>query len=180
MKKVQRIIRKIRSEFIRLVYPFKRKGKNLTFHAGVEIYCARNIQLGNDFLIGKDSVLEADETGELTLGNSVHIGRNCFIRCSERVEIGDETMIADNVFISDTTHGYDNLDMPFFEQKNRSEPIKIGRGCWLGRNVCVMPGVTIGDMVLVGANAVVTHDLPSHCVAAGVPACVIKKSQSKS
>lgn len=58
------------------------------------------------------------------------------------------------------------------------EPATIGNNVWLGNNVCVMPEVTIGDGAIIGANSVVTHDIPAYCMAAGVPARVIKQMTS--
>ncbi len=56
----------------------------------------------------------------------------------------------------------------------RVHSIKIGQGCWIGQNVVILPGVTIGEMTIVGANSVVTKDLPSRCIAMGSPARVTK------
>ena len=57
--------------------------------------------------------------------------------------------------------------------------VVIGNYVWLGNNVCVMPGITIGDGVVVGANSVVTKDIPPYCVAAGVPAKIIKDCRNE-
>ena len=53
-------------------------------------------------------------------------------------------------------------------------PVNIGKNVWIGRNACVMPNVKIGDYAIIGANAVVTHDIPAYAIAAGVPAKVIR------
>ena len=83
--------------------------------------------------------------------------------------------MAANVFIGDYQHGFARVDEPYKEQAFQSiAPIKIGRGTWLGQNVVVMPGVTIGDYVIVGANSVVTRSLPARTMAVGIPAKVIK------
>ena len=108
---------------------------------------------------------------------------NCQVSCADRVEIGDGCLFGDNVFVTDNFHGgisgssaRAELDTPPALRRLSSKgAVKIGKNCWLGRNVCVMSGVTIGDGCIIGANAVVTHDIPAYSVAGGVPAKVIKK-----
>ncbi|MBA3890788.1 MAG: acyltransferase, partial [Gemmatimonadaceae bacterium] len=80
-----------------------------------------------------------------------------------------------NVFIADGTHAFADADIPYkFQGMAEVAPVRIGRGSWLGTNVVVSPGVTIGEMVIVGANSVVTRDVPARSVVAGNPARVVK------
>ena len=58
--------------------------------------------------------------------------------------------------------------------------VVIGNNVWIGNNVCVMPGVHIGDGAIIGANSIVTKDIPSMCVAAGIPAKIIRNNQNQS
>lgn len=113
------------------------------------------------------------------------IGNNCLFRCNAHITatnsitIGDNLLTGTNVFITDNAHGQTNLKA--LEMTPDSRPlyskgaVSIGRNVWLGNNVCVLPGVTIGNGVVVGANSVVTHDIPDYCIAAGTPARIIKK-----
>ena len=83
-----------------------------------------------------------------------------------------------NVLITDNAHGltnYSSMQLPPRQRDVVSKgAVSIGDNVWLGNNVCVMPGVVIGNGVVVGSNSVVTHNIPPFCVAAGVPAKVIK------
>lgn len=111
----------------------------------------------------------------------VRIGHGCFlnqgvmIASQHLVEIGDHCMLANNCFVSDADHLYDDPVAPITWQGFRSKgPTRIGSNCWLGANVVVTSGVTIGERSVIGANAVVTRDVPPFSVAAGVPARVIR------
>jgi len=84
------------------------------------------------------------------------------------LEIGEGTVWATNVCIQ--TGNHDFID----RNKYRTGSVKIGRNCWLGTAVTILPGVELGDNVTVGANSVVTKSFPSNCVIAGVPAKIIR------
>jgi acetyltransferase-like isoleucine patch superfamily enzyme len=80
------------------------------------------------------------------------------------------------VNITDGFHGYTRIDEPYkYQDIIRIQPITIKRGCWIGQNVVICPGVTIGEMTVVGANSVVTQSISDRCIAVGAPAKVIKK-----
>lgn len=117
----------------------------------------------------------------LCIGCHVQINDSVHIGAIEQVVIGDHTLIASRVFISDHNHGNYQIrdsasapDIPPAERPLSSKPVHIGRNVWLGEQVCILPGVTIGDGVIVGANSVVTHDIPKNSIAAGNPARVIR------
>ena len=106
-------------------------------------------------------------------GVNTHVGRNFYANFNlsvvddGEVFIGDYVMIAPNVTISTTGHPIH----PSFRDKGAqfSLPVHIGDHVWIGSNVVVMPGVTIGDNCVIGAGSVVTHDIPANSVAVGVP-----------
>ncbi len=119
-------------------------------------------------------------TPKLIIGNKVSFMRNCYVSCMNSIEIGDGCLFGDNVYISDNYHGNptkEKLDIIPIERPLYSKGgIKIGKNVWVGRNVCIMPGVEIEDDVIIGANAVVTHSIKARSVVAGVPAKeIIKK-----
>jgi acetyltransferase-like isoleucine patch superfamily enzyme len=78
------------------------------------------------------------------------------------------------VHITDLNHGYDDVERPISVQHQPIDPVTIGAGSWLGHGTIVLPGSHIGRHVVVGANSVVTGDLPDFCVAVGAPARVIR------
>jgi lipopolysaccharide O-acetyltransferase len=118
----------------------------------------------------------------LIIGNDVQLNDSVHIGAAELVEIGDHTLIASRVFITDHSHGVydrqDNRSRPEVIPVKRpivAKPVHIGRNVWIGEQVCVLPGVRIGDGVVIGAGSVVTRDIPAQCVAAGNPARVIRQ-----
>ena len=117
----------------------------------------------------------------LHIGRHVQINDSVHIGAIEQVVIGDHTLIASRVFISDHNHGnyqvQDSASTPEIPPADRplsSRPVHIGRNVWLGEQVCILPGVTVGDGAIVGANSVVTRDIPPNSIAAGNPARVIR------
>lgn len=116
-----------------------------------------------------------DPNCSLKIGDYSYIGRFCHIYASSRIEIGKKVLIADKVYLSDNIHGYTDVALPVIDQPVRqTSPVIIGDGAWLGENVCVI-GARIGKNSVVGANSVVTKDIPDYCVAVGSPAIVIKR-----
>ena len=92
------------------------------------------------------------------------------------VTIGDDCFIGPNVSIYTACHPTDPI-----ERNTRIEwarPVTIGDNCWIGGSTTILPGVTIGNNVTIGAGSVVVKDIPSDCVAVGNPAKVIKKKSS--
>ena len=95
------------------------------------------------------------------------------------------TLLGRGTFVTDNSHGKNNesveLEIPPEKRKLYSKgPVKIGKNVWTGTNVCIMPGVSIGNGVIIGANSVVTHDIPEAAVAVGAPARVVKIIGSES
>ena len=110
----------------------------------------------------------------IIIGDGVIFNYNCHIGCIDSITIGNDTLIGSNVLITDHQHGnLDNLalDTPFKDQPLHSKgPVVIGENVWIGENACIMPGVTVGSHSVIGANAVVTKDVPDGAVVGGVPA----------
>jgi acetyltransferase-like isoleucine patch superfamily enzyme len=103
------------------------------------------------------------------------IGRGSGIVGHFSIEIGNDVWTGHNVYITDQNHGYEDVTRPISQQSQPERAVKIGDGSWLGYGSVVLPGVTIGEHCVIGANSVVTHDVPSFSVAVGVPARVIKQ-----
>jgi acetyltransferase-like isoleucine patch superfamily enzyme len=111
---------------------------------------------------------------EMTIGKGTDIGDYCHITCSQRVEIGESVLMGQGVFVSDSNHVYRDVKEPVIKQGLVARPVMIGSGTWLG-NHAVIVGCLIGRNCVVGANAVVTRDVPDYCVVAGAPARVIRR-----
>ena len=92
------------------------------------------------------------------------------------IVIEDDVMFAANVFVADGTHATTRGDRPYkYQGIDRVAPVRICRGAWIGQNVVITPGVTIGAHAVIGANSVVTRDVPEGCIATGTPARVIRR-----
>ena len=111
----------------------------------------------------------------LRIGDRCLIGRGSSIVAHQSIVIEDDVWTGQQVHITDMNHGYVQLDVPISQQADPDQPVRIGAGSWLGHHVVVLPGVTIGRHVVVGAGSVVTRDLPDFCIAVGTPARVIRR-----
>lgn len=114
---------------------------------------------------------------DVVIGNHVTFEDNCHIGCLKSIVIGDGTMIASGVFITDNFHGNitrDELSVRPALRPLFSRPVHIGKNVWIGEHVSILPGVELGDGVIVGANSTVTHSFPAGAVIAGSPAKIIK------
>jgi acetyltransferase-like isoleucine patch superfamily enzyme len=141
------------------------------------------VKLGERVWIAADVEIQTDSEVQIREGTSVQ--RRCTINGS--TSLGRDCILAPGVFISSGTHPFRAIPhLNIREQERRlsidvqgmamlDRPIWVQDDCWLGTNVVVCPGVTIGKGSVVGANAVVTHDVPPYCVVAGSPARVIGK-----
>jgi acetyltransferase-like isoleucine patch superfamily enzyme len=132
-------------------------------------YCQTLAHCGQDVYFGW---LSAFSMPEARIGERVYIGRNCSIGFAD---IGDEALLADGVQILSGGHEHNSAteDGATIHQQGQSYyRVRIGRGAWIGAGAIIMADV--GEGTVVGAGSVVNRPLPDHCVAAGVPARVIK------
>ena len=131
----------------------------------------RGITIGAGAYIGRNTIIYC-KCGDIEIGDSVNISSNCQIFSSNRVVIGQNTVIAAFTYIL-SGGMYDYRDpTPFAQQSgmNTRGPTQIGPNCWIGAHAVIVDGVQIGEHVVIGAGAVVTNDVPSNNLALGVPA----------
>jgi acetyltransferase-like isoleucine patch superfamily enzyme len=140
-------------------------------HIGAGTMFGPQITLSAGMIPGQSMVTDP----VVSIGDRCLIGKGSGIVGHLRIEIGNDVWTGHHVYITDQNHGYENLDLPISQQVMPERPVSVGDGSWLGHGTIVLPGATIGRHVVVGANSVVTGDLPDNCVAAGVPARVIKQ-----
>lgn len=112
--------------------------------------------------------------GKVTLGDRVFFQHNCHISVHEELVIGAYSIFGEGVSIHDETHIVTTGDDPIQDRGLLAKPIIIGRNVWVGAKATILSGVHIGDNAVIGANAVVTHDVPAYTVVGGVPAHVIR------
>lgn len=120
----------------------------------------------------------------LFIGDHCEMGDNVHIVALDNVTVGDNVLMASKVFISDTNHGnyilsierqQDSPDIPPNDRELVTSPTQIGNNVWIGENAVILAGSSIGDGCIIGANAVVKGKIEKNCIAAGIPARVIKK-----
>ena len=144
------------------------------------------IEIGNSFTAGFGCRFEAHHLNKLNSSKTLIIGENVqvndyvHIAAGELVKIGNNVLIASKVFITDINHGNyqgSHADNPLTPPNDRqlfTNPVIIEGNVWLGENVCVMPGTTIGFGSIIGASSVVTKNIPPYSIAVGNPAKLIK------
>ena len=139
-----------------------------------------NIYLGSDVYIAAHSCLAASpisgaEDCQLTIEDGCSIGRFNHIYATQQVILRKKVLTANGVYISDNAHDYRDPHIAILDQPVlHVGAVEIGEGSWLGHNACVL-GVCIGRHCVVGANAVVTRDVPDYSVVVGAPAIIIKR-----
>jgi maltose O-acetyltransferase len=148
---------------------------NATRHTELELRSSLLRELLGD--VGDDVIVRppfyCDYGSHITIGGATFVNFGCVMLDVALIRIGANCQIATGVHIVTATHPVD--PEPRRLGWESAEPITIGHNVWLGSAVVVCPGVTIGDDTVVGAGAVVTHDLPAGVVALGVPARVVRK-----
>ena len=175
---------------------FATNPRNLTIRLPRTIVAPGRISIGDDVWLGPGSLLvpvpnfpapplwpdskprtyEQKFEPTIVIGNRVTATASLILGAHEAIIIEDDVMFAANVNLTDGLHGFEDADEPYkYQPISRISPIVIKQGCWIGQNVVILPGVTIGEQTIIGANSVVTKDIPARCIAVGAPARVIKK-----
>lgn len=138
----------------------------------VDIHGTGRIHIGENVLLYPDVHLETQGDARIEVGDGVVISRGTHIVAVAGVSIGKGSMIGEYTSIRDANHTRDP-DRPIRDSGFFARPIEIGQEVWLGRGVAVLGGVQIGDKATVGANAVVTRDVPEGLTVVGIPATPI-------
>lgn len=165
---------------------FKRYGKNCSIKPFLLLKGSQNIVIGDNVNIGYKCVFETynkyldqEFTPIVQIGNNSNIGDDSHITCINKIYIGNNVLMGRKVFITDNAHGASKKELINIHANKRplysKGPVIIEDNVWIGEMVCIMPGVTIGYGSIIGANAVVTKDVPPFCVVGGNPARIIKQ-----
>ena len=141
---------------------------NNTYHSAEEICALMSELIGKpvDPMFSMFPPFYTDCGKNITIGKRVFINSDCKFQDQGGIVIGDDCLIGHNAVLVTLNHAY----APDKRRDMRPAPIVIGNNVWLGANVTVLPGITIGDNSVVAAGAVVTKDIPENTIAGGVPA----------
>ena len=169
--------------------------KNLTISSPRRIINSELIFIGDNVSLGPGSLLLAEThyptdvmrhpdihqslqtfDSKIIIGNNVTATADLQIAAASRITIEEDVMFASNIHINDSSHGYETADVPYkYQGISNIAPILIKKGCWIGQNVVILSGVTIGENTIIGANSVITSSIPARCIAAGSPAKILKR-----
>jgi len=144
------------------------------------IKCGENVVIGdNSKLLCWDSYQgqRNEKEPEIRIGNNFNATRGLTIQAVNKVTIGNNVLIASDVFIIDYNHGINPLLESYLNQPLGpcGGGVLIDDGVWIGNNAVILPDVHIGEKSIIGAGAIVTRDIPAYSIAVGNPAKVIKK-----
>ena len=173
---------------------FATEPQNLVIDKPYRLVNPQHMEIGDDVYLGPNSMLNCivaypsqvlnppasvvpkTYSPKIVIGNKVSATGGLQVAACQEVVLEDEVLLATNVHMTDNFHGYEHVDLAYkFQHLWRAGPIRIGRGSWLGQNVVVAPGITVGEMSIIGANSVVTSDIPPHSIAVGAPARVMRR-----
>jgi len=157
------------------------RGSMAAFPPG-SVFGERWITVGEDTLIAAFVTLSAgmvpgQDLGPvpvLRIGDRCVIGRGSHVVAHHSLVIGDDVFTGPYVYITDQNHGYADPEVPIGRQMPVNAAVRIGSGSWLGAGAVVLPGACIGRNVVIAAGSVVRGTVPDRCVAAGVPARVVR------
>lgn len=137
------------------------------------------ISLGSAVIIGRGTSLSC-KGGAIEVGDNTNISGNCMLISESKLVLGKNILVAGMCYlIAGGNHSFERTDIPVVRQPMvQKGGITIGDNCWLGANVTVLDGVTIGRDSIVGAGSVVTESIPEFAIAVGVPARVVKTRKS--
>lgn len=160
----------------------KELGDGTIIKKNVKIIGANKISIGKKCVILPNTVLSTWQQNTsnipcLIIKDGVHIGDGCHLTANNLITIGKGTLLGKHITITDNSHGdmdkEDSKVVPYKRKVISKGPVVIGDRVWIGDKATILPGVSIGDAAIIGANSVVTKDVPSRSVVVGVPARII-------
>jgi acetyltransferase-like isoleucine patch superfamily enzyme len=142
----------------------------------LEAFRDGRLELGANVLFEPGVWITAPAPARVRIGSGTFLNLGVMIAALDLVEIGEHCMFANGCLITDADHRFDDPHTPVPWQGFTSKgPTHVGDNVWCGANVVITSGVTIGDRCVIGANSVVTEDIPAFSIAAGAPAKVLRR-----
>jgi acetyltransferase-like isoleucine patch superfamily enzyme len=160
---------------------FREFGRRSVIALPVRLRSPEHVAIGSGVFLGAGCWIqtlpgEHCDAPRLAIGDGTSVSGSCVLSAALEVVLERNVLLARNVYVSDHIHAYADHSRPVMRQGlAKVAPVRIEEGAWLGQNVVVAPGVTIGRGAVVGANSVVNADVPAWSVAVGAPARVVKR-----
>ena len=165
------------------IYRLKNKFKGSILRGPLQVDYSNlnNIYISKRVFIDVKSIIRIMDECELYIGGGTYIGPHCHLSGTEKkLVIGKNVLIAPRVYITTTNYNYEDITKPIKNQGHVSKgDVTIEDGSWLGIGSCILSGTTVGKNSIIGANAVVTNNIPPFSVAVGSPARVVKQYNEK-
>lgn len=135
-----------------------------------------SIRFGEKCFIGKSTTIKADfsEKSFFQVGDNFGCGDSCFFGCAGGIKLGNDVMMGQNIRFHAQNHLFSDTSVPMSQQGTTEKGITVGDDCWFGSGCVVLDGVSIGKGCVIGANAVITKDIPDFSVVVGNPGRIIK------
>jgi acetyltransferase-like isoleucine patch superfamily enzyme len=142
----------------------------------LEAFREGRLEIGAHTLLEPDVWITAPGEARVRIGSGSFLNIAVMVAAVELVEIGDHCMFANGCFVTDGSHRFDDPDKPVpWQGFDTKGPTRVGDNVWCGAHVVITSGVTVGERCVIGANSVVTRDLPPRSIAAGAPATVLRE-----
>ncbi len=169
--------RRVRLVLVRLHHPKARFNSGCDVRAGLRLLMlgGSSVQVGPQVMIDRDLTVEC--RGTLIVGSGTVFGHHVTIGVRDSVRIGSDCLIAEMVSIRDHDHGFYDNASPMRQQVALTAPVLIEDDVWIGSKATITRGVHIGRGAIVGANAVVTRDVPAGAIVGGIPARIIREQR---
>lgn len=168
------LLRKLNLKLFKKIYYFK----SIDFVLGNNVITdgfSINISIGKDTNIHDRCVFVlSNHHAALTIGERCILSYGVLVACHQHISIGNHVMIGEYTSVRDTSHNYNTSDLPMILSGDHSAPVTIGSDVWIGRGCIILPGTTIENGTVVGANSVVKGHLEGNAVYAGNPLKKIK------
>ncbi len=175
MKKIKILVKNIIGLVRCLLYGIHQNGrvcigKNVNIKGGKHIILDKNVCIRSNVDIWAGP-------GAIYIGSGSDIGQRSRISITNKLTIGKDVLLSPNVYITDCDHEYRNIDVAIINQGicQNNNSVYIGDGSYIGINTVIVGNVNIGKHCVIGANSVVTKDVPDYSLAVGIPAKPIKK-----